>query len=261
MRSLQRVREEYAQNTLALSLGLERPGAPALFDAAVTNGLVAIVAHEWPGEEVAPNSNGYMRPASALLNLIGSKAAGDAEISSAAKRIAGEVDVLRKAVKDLAPVRHGRGGWAFVHPSAVHALRELDRHPALSVLSSYEADDHEAQDLARDADARAFAETYLTLLSEEEVARRVADLDEALPSHLKERASGFNPQECDVCQNDTLVVSSIDPYGVGVGIGVCFVCGYQRGEAAARLEAQHLIYVADETQTPVSELAPRQRNL
>ncbi|WDZ86386.1 hypothetical protein [Micromonospora cathayae] len=239
-------RDEYAQNTLALGLGYERPGAPALFDAAVTNALVAIVAYEWPGEEVEPGRTGHMLSARRLLNLIDSKVGSDAELSDAARRVANHTGVLRKTVTELAPARHGSGGWASVHPNAVEALRDLDQHPALLVLDMFEGDEREAQDLARDADARAFAELYLALLSEDEVARRVANLDDALPFDPKERAASPDPQECDVCGQETLVVTSIDPHGVGVGIGTCFVCGYHRGEAAATLEARHRIYLDDE---------------
>ncbi len=239
-------RDEYARNTVALGLGYERPGAPALFDAAVTNGLVAIVAHEWPGEEVEPGKKGRMLSANSLLKLIDEKARSGIELSDAATRVAGNIGVLRRTVTELAPARHGSGGWAFVHPDAVEALRDLDQHPALLVLGMFEGDEREAQDLARDADARASAESYLALLSEDEIARRVANLDDALPFDPKERAASFDPQECDVCGQETLVVTSIDPHGVGVGVGTCFVCGYHRREPAATLDARHRIYLDDE---------------
>ncbi len=61
---LRRVR--YATNTLALRNHLVPPDGP--FDTALTNGLLAIVAEEWPGQEY--NAKGHTKAASELLAFI-----------------------------------------------------------------------------------------------------------------------------------------------------------------------------------------------
>ncbi|MGH9022499.1 MAG: hypothetical protein ACRDV9_05265, partial [Acidimicrobiia bacterium] len=65
---LRRVR--YAMNTRAL-LADGRTPPEGVFDTAVTNGLLAIVAEEWPGQEVG--KDGRTKPATALLKLLEDK--------------------------------------------------------------------------------------------------------------------------------------------------------------------------------------------
>jgi hypothetical protein len=60
---LRRVR--YAGDTVALRDNRLPPEAP--FDAALTNGLLAIAAHEWPGEEVRGD---WSLAASELLRVV-----------------------------------------------------------------------------------------------------------------------------------------------------------------------------------------------
>lgn len=53
MHDVQKHRQrQYAIHTVALGNGAV-PGAASLFDTALTNGLLAIVASDWPGEELS----------------------------------------------------------------------------------------------------------------------------------------------------------------------------------------------------------------
>src|SRR3954452_11815885 len=58
----------YAVCTYALDYDRASDGAEGVFDQALTNGLAAIVADEWPGEEVG--RGGRMLAASKLLDVI-----------------------------------------------------------------------------------------------------------------------------------------------------------------------------------------------
>src|SRR4051812_14786526 len=59
---------QYAACSYALRHDRVQDGAEAIFDQALTNGLVAIVAHTWPGEET--RRRGGIKSASELLDTI-----------------------------------------------------------------------------------------------------------------------------------------------------------------------------------------------
>ena len=61
-------RSEYARCTRALVEDRERDGTSGIFDAALTNGLAAIVATRWRGQEA--DARGRMKSASALIDVI-----------------------------------------------------------------------------------------------------------------------------------------------------------------------------------------------
>jgi hypothetical protein len=242
------LREYYALNVLALDGGLLRPGAPALFDMAISNGLVAIVSYEWSGSHLTPGRPDKLKAAEDLLKLITARAEkvvkGVYRLQSGTVR-ATEVRVgeLGVAVRRLNKVRHGAGGLAMVMPGELEALKLLDAHPALGSLRSYGADESEAQDLANDADERARAGSYLEMLADDEIARRVESAKDSR-SRSPDNIGLVPPlQQCGVCAQVALVVKGVDNRGAGIGFGTCFVCGYSRSRSAADLEAEYEIYL------------------
>jgi len=63
---LRRVR--YAANALALRDNSLPPEGP--YDAALTNGLIAIVVYEWPGREIKNENRGIVKSGRELLTLL-----------------------------------------------------------------------------------------------------------------------------------------------------------------------------------------------
>jgi hypothetical protein len=61
--------DQYARCTAALRARMDQPGAEGLFDQALNNGLAAIVAKRWPGEEVS-GKGPRVKFASELLDVI-----------------------------------------------------------------------------------------------------------------------------------------------------------------------------------------------
>ncbi|MGW1848764.1 hypothetical protein [Streptomyces sp. NPDC001966] len=72
--------ETYAQCAADLEVAATPAAAASAFDTALTNGLVAIVAHEW-NDEVA-NRAGHTKPASKLLDLLMEKAATEGKTAA-----------------------------------------------------------------------------------------------------------------------------------------------------------------------------------
>lgn len=76
------VAEEFANNFLALGGAIERPGGPALFDAALTTALVVLVTEQWPDEvelkpaKSKPGMPHMLKSASQLLEVISRQAQG-----------------------------------------------------------------------------------------------------------------------------------------------------------------------------------------
>jgi hypothetical protein len=58
-------------------------------------------------------------------------------------------------------------------------------------------------------------------------------VEQFLPFDLKERYGSSDPQFCPVCDNESLIVTELDSYGIGIGAGTCCVCGYTRTEFIA----------------------------
>ena len=118
---LRRVR--YATNAVALRDDQLPPEGP--YDAALTNGLLVIVADEWPGEEVWPG--GRMKPARDLLDVINSHGNPFPYV---------DASVLREGLDLTQPARHGRSDdeFAVLHADHVDALIALDQHPSLQFL-------------------------------------------------------------------------------------------------------------------------------
>lgn len=95
--------------------------------------------------------------------------------------------------------------------------------------------------MVRDAWLRAHCEEFVELLreDEDELRRRVESAKHYLPLRPKDQLE-VNLQECPVCSYGTLLTSSSDPFGFGVGVGTCLVCSYCRDSEIAEIEATGL---------------------
>jgi hypothetical protein len=196
---LRRVR--YAMNTLALRNEALPP--EGLFDTAVTNALLAIVAHDSPGDEKKPN--GQTLPATALLTLAATSPTVDDSCISA--------EVLREGLDLTQPARHGRADDEFAVLRADHltALEDLDQHPALGFLSDAEG---------KTVDQCIWA-AFLQVAEED------------LPGCPKDRMMFPEPEECPECWRPTFLPSGWDAFGGTSSPGDCVACGYQRSDDAA----------------------------
>ena len=246
---------EFAANYLALDRAMDRPGGPALFDAAVTNGLVAIVATHWPEEVMERRSNGTpsetrLKAAAQLLDVLDAKLDEDAKgrriLTTRTSVLHIDTLALRAAIQRLAPLRHGRGSDRTIYTREHDALDELARHPELRIVDAERQDARELEAIGSDADDQARAGSYFEMLSVEEVARRVSAAEDLRPIDPKKRYEAHSPQFCPVCEQMTLIVRSTDSLGMGIGTGTCFVCSYDRGELTAELEARHEAWLAND---------------
>ncbi|MGY5078984.1 hypothetical protein ACWIGX_18090 [Streptomyces nigrescens] len=64
--------EQYGRLAAVLEKDREVPGAAAIFDQALSCGLAAIVAHQWPGEEL--KKNGAVKSARFLIEVAKARA-------------------------------------------------------------------------------------------------------------------------------------------------------------------------------------------
>lgn len=240
---------DYAQATVSLP-EIDGNEAAAVFDMALTNGLVAIVGHDWPAQL---HTGKRVKSARQLLDVIDVEVGVDASGWATAPRPDGTmtriaVRLFRDALDRTQPVRHGRGGDGRVSTAEVEALCELDHHPALRRLSDAAADRRSEAAVREDAVERARAQDYLGTLSEAEVARRVPLAEEGAPFDPKDHLDWSPPQECPVCWNETLVVDGLDDYGHGIGVGTCTVCSYRRSRSMVdelALDAEFARWAAD----------------
>jgi hypothetical protein len=241
----------------AAELSHEEPGAEGRFDMALTNGLAAIVAHEWPGKE--SNAKGRMLPASELLKIIEGQVpespepsvhvieeAEDPEMERHWQRVGlledGEslplletridVAVLREGLDVTQPARHARGVGGLERRH-IDALLALDDHPSLRSLSSEHADRawENAQVEHRHAAARALA--YLERIGEEEADLRASRAENPNAYHPKHNPEGGDLEECEVCGRVAFCVDGFDDRGYGFSYGQCLVCTYSRSSAVA----------------------------
>lgn len=201
---LRRVR--YATNTLALYNNTVPPEGP--FDAALTNGLAAIVAEEAPGQEWKDPSNGIVKSARVLMRV--------------AWRQPGLREFIDRHTLDegLAlsqPARHGRADDEFAAITGHHirALAALDRHPALHFLEA-------AQGQSID---QCFVLAYRELATG------------ALLFDPKDRSLVPDIEECPNCWRETFLPSGWDIFGGTFSAGFCLACGYERSDSEAYDEA------------------------
>jgi hypothetical protein len=196
---LRRVR--YASNTLALqNNSLPSEG---LYDAALTNGLIAIVASDWPGEQIKNENTGMTKSASELLTFI-EDMGGYTYLKAS---------VLRDGLRLTQPVRHGRADdeFAVLQQAHLNALELLDKHPDLSFL-----------DTAR---GKTIDECF-----------RLAFLDvteSELPFDPKDRLEVPEPEICPECCRSTFLPIGWDAFGGTMTSGECLACGYRRSDEDA----------------------------
>lgn len=200
---LRRVR--YATNTLALLDNRVPPEGP--FDTALTNGLLAIVAHDMPGAEMHSKKLGHLLSARELLAVI--ESTGPPSFI-AAQLLADGLDVTQ-------PVRHGREDDEFAVLSQEHvaAVVALDQHPALRFLNS--------------ARGRTLDECAAIGFRER--------ASEELPSHPRDRLDFPEPEECPQCLRETFLRWGWDDFGGSASAGECIVCAYERSPDEAHAVA------------------------
>ncbi len=199
----------FALNALALRDDrLPRDGA---FDAAVANGLAAIVASESSGDELenkrtqgkrAENSRRVKSP----LQLVETISQKQANWTSPIRAVV--LASLKEGIEKAQPVRHGKADeeWDVLDEKHVEALVALDEHPALQVLD--------------DLDGKSFAEAVTVLYW--------LETDRHYPADPWERSQIPEPACCDDCGRQTLVSEGFDAFGIGPGEGVCVACGLER---------------------------------
>ena len=228
---------QYAVHTLALGDG-DVPGAASLFDSALTNGLLAIVAKAWPGEDT---HNDRTLSAKLLVDLIISKTGTSDWLIAEYEgllfdetRVRVEVDLhlLRQALAETQPVRHGRaGGTEVIDKAVVRALRSLDAHDALSVLTDMHIDQAEvAAATVRAVEGQRVAR-YIDLIGYAEVDRRAERAADVLPIDPKERSAHLGLGDCPMCGRESLVVEGELDYGTQ--LGTCVACSFVYTEEMA----------------------------
>jgi hypothetical protein len=196
---LRRVR--YATNAAALRDNRLPPEAP--YDAALTNGILAIVADQWPGEEIRPNGN--TRAARELLDVIDRHGNPFPYI---------DTPVLRDGLDLTQPARHGRSDdeFAVLQLHHVDAIIALDQHPALDFLDATSTDDNISDLVWKAFEERASAE---------------------VPFDLGDGVALPDPEDCDECGRPTFLPSGWDMFGGTNTGGRCIACGYTRAEDEA----------------------------
>lgn len=188
---LRRVR--YATNAIALAENRVPPEAP--FDAALTNGLLAIVAEDFPDKL---RTHGLLPPASRLLDLV----------DEGGMMLKADLQVLRDGLLLTQPARHGRADdeFAVITSEHVNALLSLDTHPALRFLDT----------------ARGKTVDECVVLAYRERA------EDELPFDPKDRLMVPEPEECDLCLRETFLPTGWDEFGGEIGPGACIACGHER---------------------------------
>ncbi|MFE6127793.1 hypothetical protein ACFQ6Q_05900 [Streptomyces sp. NPDC056437] len=241
--------EQYGRCATVLDVDFQVPGAAAIFDQALTNGLAAIVASIWPGEETEKRRTGdhRLKPASQLLKVITEKC-GEAQdgmrlIPDATDDtpIAVDVAALSDALEQTQRVRHARG-VGELEKRHVAALLELDGHSCLRQISEEKRESDWVQNEIQDRYEWLRAQDYLELIGEEEADRRVALAADHLPAHPDDLIDGTDVTDCPVCGRETLAVRGLDEFGAGYGPGTCLVCSYVRSPATAHaLALNHML--------------------
>jgi len=250
-------REEYRRCTRALVADRGRDGASGIFDTALTNGLVAIVAVRWPGEE--SSEQGWMKPASVLLALVVANSEPNADgihelpdldpppeidifgppLDPSPTRI--DPVLFRDAIRRTQVIRHAREEDAEpLEERHVDALAALNADAALRVSLEYgeDVDEYEERVTLADAVERARARAYLDTLSLEEMERRgnVDYEEEYLEIDDGERY--HTAHECPVCGLEALIETRRDSYVDEFPAGTCIACSYAKSFDIADLDGR-----------------------
>jgi hypothetical protein len=225
--------EQYGRLAAVLEKDHEVPGAAAIFDQALSCGLAAIVAHEWPGEEL--KKNGDVKSARFLLDVVKAKTEERPDQdgvrifrgSDRSLDVRFECKTLVEAIDHTAAIRHARGVGELQRPH-VDALLELDAHDALLQVLDEQRESDWVKEEIRQRHGRMRASDYLELIGEEEAERRAKAAKDFVVISPGVVDDGAALDTCPVCGWEALAVSGIDPFGAGVGSGACFVCSYVR---------------------------------
>ncbi|WP_103534743.1 hypothetical protein [Streptomyces sp. SM11] len=232
---------QYAHCTVVLGADHEVPGCEAIFDQALSNGLLAIVAAQWPGEERDPKGS-WMRSAKQLLTVIEEKT--DAQPDGTrlipwtdhgdSEGIRVDTDTLREGVTKTQAPRHGRGPGTLER-SHVDALLTLDRHPALRRITEVASDGLWIKAEVRDRYDRDRAQAYLEFLGGDEAQARAERAPELVeyphPKHNPDR-EGSELECCAVCEYESFKLDY--PTEIpDTGSGACLVCSYARSSDTA----------------------------
>ena len=250
-------RDEYGRCTRALAADIVRGGVAGIFDTALTNGLAAIVAARWPGQE--SSERGWMKAASALLDVVEVEnepsADGVYELSDldpfpetdifgpplepSPTRI--DVALLRDAISRTQVIRHARAEEAEpLEERHVSALVALNDDAALRTPLDYpeDADEYEERVTLADAVERARARAYLDMLSVAELERRAnVDYEEEY-LEVEDGERYHSAHECPVCGLEALIESRRDSYLDEFPVGTCAACSYEKSFDIADLQGR-----------------------
>lgn len=235
----------YAQGTAILMENHLVFGAESMFQTAVTHGLLAVVAQEWPGDHLRADSK--TKSANALIEWLKGRSPAngvvytirDTQGVNSPERpgcVEVKLETLAEGVEFSDAHRHGRGGDSLER-CHIDALERLDEHSALGGLEDIRRDRDWVRARVLDSDRLGHAQDYLDFIGKEEAERRAQLADDYLPFDLKDRAISLPLEECPSCSYTALVPLGEDPFGNGVGVGHCVVCGYYRSLDRAEDEA------------------------
>lgn len=242
-------RKIYAACTAALLEATSIPGE-GTFDAALTNGMLAIASVAIPGHKSA-NTTGHMPSANKVIDdLIAEfgETSGVVEVPTGEEardlnnvgmlvglghelKIPINVNQLREALKRTQPTRHGSGPDEQLTDADVQALAELDDHPVLRCLGDRQNDLAWTRGDVNDDFEMDRAVAFMRILDDEDIEARV----EAAERYVPRYDDGREMQVCPVCGHHTLVPTGGDGFGYGNTPGTCVVCTYRRSEHATYL--------------------------
>jgi hypothetical protein len=183
-------RRLYAEGAAVLDQDEHVAGAEALFDSALTNGLLAIMSVPWPQEIL--RWDGKPHAAERLLQILEDRVGLEDGVAKLPARqwpaeaaedspqrslddnetVSIQVDQVRDAVVRTQIPRHGRGPGKQVTREDVEALLDLDHVVGLHVLQDHYLDEHWRSAQVADRNETARAADYLDLLDEDEITRR-----------------------------------------------------------------------------------------
>jgi hypothetical protein len=259
-------------------------GREAIFDQALSNGLSAIVAHEWPGEDLY-KKNGKTLSASDLLKVIAAHVPQDAATGVHVIRDPADIQeqrehgpeaasepipkgtegsifqferpalpaldtrvdvrVLEDSLGASQPARHG-GGEGCLQRRHIAALLALDDHISLRNVEEAHAD--RGWDRARNEDRRSASQAValLALIGDDEAGHRAEAAENPNAYHPKHNPDGHAFDSCPVCGHDTFCVQGLGIWG-DVGFGQCAVCSYIRSPQTADDEGfrEHVALISD----------------
>ncbi|MFD6343452.1 hypothetical protein ACFWF9_01835 [Streptomyces roseolus] len=226
---------QFARCSAVLDRDHEVPGGEAIFDQALSNGLLAVVAAEWPGEEREPKGP-RMRSAAALLGVIKEKADEQPDgtflipgTDPDSEGVWVDTTTLRDGVDKTQAARHGRGP-GNLERRHVDALLVLDEHRALRRIAEVMSDGQWVKAEVRDIYERDRAQKYLEFLGDEEAEFRAERAPELVeyphPKHNPDR-EGCDLEDCGVCGYESFKLDYPAEFE-GTGSGACLVCSYTR---------------------------------